>query len=192
MEICTLYNNTQQHNQLQTRNNTHIQQHKLRHQHRTLYINAWVISVPKLLQVVHATTGIDIVKNHYWTCLLGKSLRESFSRMSHEPHPQHIMDMAVADLCGPIYNYYVSVIVEVTTRRVFVRIIHKKSDTTQHITQWVTRAQTQTGKTLKRFHSDGGGEYISNQLKSFFNKQGTIMTTTTTVLRITSVHFDYR
>ena len=45
--------------------------------------------------------------------------------------------------------------------------------------KWNTYATTLTGKILKRFHSDGGGEYISNKLKSYFEKQGTIMTTTT-------------
>jgi chemotaxis protein histidine kinase CheA len=89
------------------------------------------------------------------------------------------MDIVVADLCGPIFHKYISLLIDVKTGTVFVDIINKKSETTQHVIRWDTHAKTQTGKVLKRFHSDGGGEYRSNLLKSYFAKQGTVMTTTT-------------
>ena len=134
-------------------------------------------------QITRATTGINI-GNKISTggcegCHLGKSHRLKFVDHNSEPKPESIMDMVVADLCGPIYGYYISGLIEVASGTVHVKIIKKKSDTAQDIMEWVTWAQTQTGKTLKRFHSDGGGEYISKELKAFFMKQGTTMTTTT-------------
>lgn len=139
------------------------------------------ISGPKLQQVIQASTGIELdSKTNIGVCEgchLGKSCRLKFAQ--HNNKLSSPMDMVVADLCGPIYGCYISGIIDVASGMVWVRIIKKKSYTSQHVMEWCTRAQTQTGKTLKRFHSDGGGEYLSNELKTFFMKQGTVMTTTT-------------
>ena len=64
---------------------------------------------------------------------------------------------------------------DVKSRYVWTRLIKKKSDAVQHVIDWNIEATTQTGRTLKRFHSDGGGEYVNEKLKQHFYKQGTIV-----------------
>ena len=145
------------------------------------------ISIGSLIKLKEAVTGIDIeevsIKHDIKSCecqgcMLGKSHRYKFSSHSEELAPTDTMDMTVSDLCGPIFRKYLSTIIDVNGM-VFLEILNKKSEAADQIMKWNTYATTQTGKVLKRFHSDGGGEYTSNRLKSFFEKQGTIMTTTT-------------
>ncbi|MEO5660525.1 MAG: reverse transcriptase domain-containing protein, partial [Polaromonas sp.] len=79
--------------------------------------------------------------------------------------------------CGPIQNHYISSIIDVHSAKVALSILQHKSDTAAQVKQWDITAKTQTGKPLRRFHTDGGTEYLP--LKKYFNEQGTIMTTTT-------------
>ena len=144
------------------------------------------ISHRKLIQVQQASTGIEITNINHNTedmvckgCALGKSHRHKFAQVSNEHEPSNIMDIMVADLCGPMYDHYMSLLIEVKSGNIFVKIIKLKSEAADHVIQCIRYAQTQTGKILKRFHSDGGGEYMSNKLKNYLQQQGTIMTTTT-------------
>jgi hypothetical protein len=143
------------------------------------------VGTAALIKIQHAVTGLenvdakDLSRITCHGCAVGRSHRYKFTSHNNEQTPTDKMDMVVADLCGPIFNKYISLIIDVRTGKVFINIINKKSETTPHVIQWDRHAKTQTGKILKRFHSDGGGEYRSNMLKSYFEKQGTIMTTTT-------------
>lgn len=144
------------------------------------------ISHRKLKQVLKASTGINVGDMDHnldgltcQGCALGKSHRHQFVQVNSEHLADNIMDMWVSDLCGPIYGQYISVIIDVKSRIIFIKIIAYKSDAVEHIIQCIRYAQTLTGKTLKRFHSDGGGEYNSNKLKTYLAQQGTIITTTT-------------
>ena len=140
------------------------------------------ISHQKLIQVIKAGTGIKVDDMDYNNdgiscqgCALGK-VRHRFAQINAEYLADSIMDMWVSDLCGPIYGRYISVIIDVKSRIIFLKIIMYKSDAVDHIIQCIRYAQTQTGKVLKRFHTDGGGEYSSNKLKTFLSQQGTIIT----------------
>ena len=110
-------------------------------------------------------------------CVLGRAHRQPFHSVSSEPPTTAIRDKAVGDLCGPIRNHYISSVIDVHSAKVAISILSHKSNTAEQVKQWDKTAKTQTGKPLKRFHTDGGTEYLP--LKKYFNEQGTIMTTTT-------------
>ena len=157
--------NTNKNIQNTKENKKEIENYQIYHASHDIAPSDLHISTHNMEQITRATTGINI-GNKISTggcegCHLGKSHSLKFVDHNSEPKPESIMDMVVADLCGPIYGYIISGLIEVASGAVHVKIIKKKSDTAQDIMECVTWAQTQTGKTLKRFHSDGGGEYIS-------------------------------
>ena len=112
-------------------------------------------------------------------CSLAKASRKNFTSSSSGPPLTSILEMFVADLCGPIFRQYISLIIDAHCGYIFIAILNKKSEAATQIMDSVRQAQTQTNRTLKHFHSDGGGEYHSNALLKFFKEQGTLVTTTT-------------
>ena len=104
------------------------------------------------------------------------------------------MDCVHGDLLGPfnvtIYGtqkervhslgggLYVLVLVEEYSKSVFVRILRHKSEASDEIIAVTEFLQTQTGKKLKWFHTDGAKDFINTKLKAFFRKHGTLLTPT--------------
>ena len=94
------------------------------------------------------------------------------------------MDIMVADVVGPIKNptyddkRYILQLVDVHSRRLFNAIMEHKNDSSGIIIRTIKNLQVQTGLKLKRFHSDGGGEFVNKELKLFFNENGTTQSTT--------------
>ena len=95
----------------------------------------------------------------------------------YRPPPPRIADK------GQVYEYfqpgkYLSTIIDEKSRKIFGYIISHKSDAAKHIMEWCSQAQVQTGKPLKQFHSDGGGEYSSTILLQYFKSKGIKVTKT--------------
>ena len=70
-----------------------------------------------------------------------------------------------------------STIIDERSRRIVGQLIKNKSDAAEGIIN-CTQAAVETGKPLKVFHSDGGGEYKSSKLLDYFKSAGTTVTTT--------------
>lgn len=149
----------------------------------------------KKLVESNAVDGLDVkvtvdTKCICEPCVLGKSHRKAFNSHMQEP-AKAIMDRAHADLAGPIYlnsdkevesfgGYrYLLAIIDEYARRIAAIALKNKSDACDQIIQWHKHAVVFTGKPLKEFHSDGGGEFISKKLENYFKDTGTRMTTTT-------------
>lgn len=101
-------------------------------------------------------------------------------------HVEETMDLWAADLMGPIKykshdsKKYVLVVMDVHSHHVFVVLLNKKSEATAALKCLIVQEQTQKGRTLKRLHTDGGGEFVNEEMKKFLEQQGTIQTWTTT------------
>ncbi len=137
------------------------------------------------------TANENIIPSICHGCALGKTHREPFtdhsSRISAKaPLARIFCDLSGpytvrdADGNGPIRGYkYLSVIVDEYTRYVEGRLLMYKSDATDHIKRWVVLAETHTGQKLKRFHSDGGGEYRNKVLIEWLTNRGVVIEATT-------------
>ncbi len=96
-----------------------------------------------------------------------------------------IMDVLVCDVMGPMKyptiggNKYILATLDVNSKCVSAYIMKKKSDVTNILMSTIKQLQTQTGKKLKRLHTDGGGEFVNGELDEFLKQNGTIHTTTT-------------
>lgn len=119
-------------------------------------------------------------------CIYGKSHRDSFGNsISDEYQAKEINDRAHADLYGPINvnsdgdpitllygGKYLLTITDEKSRKIFGFILRAKSDAEEHIISWCNQAMIKTGKPLKEFHSDDGGEFRSTKLSDYFKSKG--------------------
>lgn len=105
-----------------------------------------------------------------------------------------IMDCWWVDLIGPFSGIekgrrikgpsftghnYVLVVVDEYSRFVMVQPLQRKAHAADELILLIQLMYTKTGKPLKRFHSDGGGEFINNHFKQFLREKGIELTFTT-------------
>ena len=74
---------------------------------------------------------------------------------------------------------YALVVVDEWTHAVFVQLLKKKSEAAEELINLIKQLQIRTGRTLIRFHSDGGGEFIGDRLQVYLSTNGTRITHTT-------------
>lgn len=117
-------------------------------------------------------------------CLLGKSRRKAHNKiMRHDVHKPN--DKAVADVWGHVYiidprgerhKVWISVIVDVYSRNVDIRVCDTKGEASDHVLSYARRSEMKTGFKLKHFHSDNGPEYLRAQTQ--LKEKGTEVTST--------------
>src|SRR5699024_9390202 len=87
-----------------------------------------------------------------------------------------VLDRIHADLAGPFpescdgHCYYM-VIVDEYSRFSRTYPLRNKSDAAGRIIEFINWAENRTGKKVKEFKSDQGGEFSSTELKEFFNNR---------------------
>src|SRR6185312_15320969 len=145
----------------------------------------------ELLRGVNMDTIREVKKNKFCeSCVMGKSHREPFVGHLHQP-AKDIMDRWHGDLQGPIRveknqeavataggNLYWFNIIDEKSHKRLSRAIALKSSAADALIDMIKRAQVLTGKTLKEFHSDDGGEFRSDKLQRFLRDNGTKQTVT--------------
>ena len=97
---------------------------------------------------------------------------------------QHVLARVHADVCGPMPvpslggHRYMLVLVDEWSRMLFGFLLSRKSDAASRIMEWCRFAAVKQGRSVVEFHSDGGGEFVSVELKRFFTASGISATTT--------------
>src|SRR6185437_14992200 len=129
-------------------------------------------------------TILELGKEECVGCLKGKFIKSPTTGVI-DYGTTSIMDVMVADLIGPINtptydgNKYILQLIDVHSRRLFNAIMKHKDDSSNIIINTIKNLQVKTVLNLKKFHSDGGGEFINDELKLFFSENGTTQSTTT-------------
>ena len=133
----------------------------------------------------------DGVANHSHDCRgcsAGKAHRTRFgdhlnSRL--RAPASHPLARVTADLAGPYPTEsiggarYLLVIYDEYTEMGFVDFLAHKSDATKAIIKWCRQARTRHNRNVVTFHTDGGGEFINDELTKYFTSRGTTHTHTT-------------
>ena len=164
---------------------------RLGHQHSAVLANSNIMF--KL-----GVTQKDL--NHFHNCVcescaLGKSQRAPIGSFAD---PQYkatdVLGTISVDLVGPISlsqnksrvrtpttggSLYGLSVVDEFSRAVSIVLLKRKSDAADQLIPLINSLQVRTGRVLQRFHSDGGGEFVNEQMKSFFTNNGTRITHTT-------------
>ena len=117
-------------------------------------------------------------------CATGKATRRVFKKISTHDRASKPCERLYSDLKGPIEivekdeacgmfrGRYSSTIIDEDSRKIDLRMIMKKDHAVNHVKDYIPKAERITGNKVKWFHSDGGGEYINNELSEYFSKQG--------------------
>jgi hypothetical protein len=129
------------------------------------------------------------------TCIQGKSIRTAIHSVADSQYKvAEPLQCLHADLVGPLTttnksshprcatiggHLYALVVTDEATHAVFVRLLANKSDAGDELIKLIIHLQVRTGRTVERFHSDGGGEFRSSSFRSFLDQNGTRFTHTT-------------
>ena len=124
-------------------------------------------------------------------CEYGKGHRSAFKdKIDERYHARATMDRWHADLLtvntaddAVLESLdgikYASVVIDEWSGMVFLDVMKTKAETADLLIALHKRAVVQTGRPLKEFHSDGGGEYRSSKLLKHFADHGVTVTSTT-------------
>lgn len=112
------------------------------------------------------------------SCTLSKSVHKP-PKEKHR-RSKELFELIHSDIVGPIPttslggNQYFCTIIEDSTRYTWVYPLRKKSDVADKLENFVRHINTQFGLKIKRLRTDNGGEYISQTLKTFFERKGIV------------------
>lgn len=109
-------------------------------------------------------------------CLKGKQTRLPFD--VNGTRAKSILDIVHSDVCGPMPTkslggaHFFVTFIDDYSRKVFVKVIKKKSDVFDCFVDFKNLVEKQSAKKIKILRSDNGGEYCSNVFESFLKKHG--------------------
>jgi len=154
-----------------TKPNSHILWH-----HRLGHPNQKVLE-----SIQNHVIGIDInkVREPYSCegCIYAKSHRQPFPKVA-ENRADKPLERVHSDLLGPfpipslIGSRYIMTLIDDASRYAFVHFLEHKSDTFQAFTSFKTSVEQLIGQPIKIFRSDGGGEFVSHEMRDFLSRNG--------------------
>lgn len=133
------------------------------------------------LQVLRQiVTGLpDFSTEHHEVCqgcALGKYTKTAFP--SSDSRVGGVLDLVYSDVCGPMsavslsgYEYYVTFIDDFS-RKTWIYFMKTKGQVFSRFKELKALVENQTGRRIRVLRSDNGGEYTSNDFKSFCAQEG--------------------
>jgi len=141
------------------------------------------IGSPALRNLAKATTGttspIEMPKNCE-ICIQSKAI----AKISYIPMPRAsgYLEKVHSDICGPISpetttkkRYFISFIDDYS-RYSTISLISTRDEAFKAFKEWLIEAEKQSGKVLKRLHTDNAKEYKSSLFTDYFKARGIIFT----------------
>ena len=117
--------------------------------------------------------NIDFCKS----CVEGKIHRQPFPREGGKGSTK-LLGLVHSDVCGELNvkslggaKYFLT-FVDDNTRYVWVYLLKHKSEVFDKFLEWKALVENSSGHKLKALRTDNGGEYVSNEMKSFLKKEG--------------------
>ena len=141
----------------------------------------------------------DSVGSSCIVCKQGKTTRASVRQTADSQYKAtEPLQTLHADLVGPITTpiqthgkhktvscpamtgqVYSLIVTDEVTHAVFVFLLKKKSETTHYLLNLFKYLQVRTGRLIRRFHTDGGGEFRTTEFLTFLKQNGTEFTHST-------------
>lgn len=113
-------------------------------------------------------------------CMKGKTPNLPFYESEKPSSP---LDIIVSDVNGPLPptvggSRYFMVFVDINTDFTVVKFLKHKSEAKNHVKNFIEFTKTQLNKKMKVFRSDGGGEYVNQDLQEYLASEGVKFETT--------------
>ena len=116
--------------------------------------------------------------------MTGKCNRESCikCKLARKPFPPTIcrapepLQLVHSDICGPLETAigggrYILLFINDATRHTDEYILKYKSEALEKVKEWKALREQESGKQVKRFHTDGGGEYTSKKFAEYLKSE---------------------
>ena len=107
---------------------------------------------------------------------MGKYVKSTFHEK--ENHALMILERIHIDVCGPFsvasiveHRYYV-IFVDDFSHKCWILFLQKKDQTFSKFCEFKSLVKKELGKQVNALRSNNGGEYISNEFKDFFSREG--------------------
>ncbi|KAK4690598.1 putative transposase, partial [Phenoliferia sp. Uapishka_3] len=113
-------------------------------------------------------------------CSINKSIRQPHNG-DPTPHlPTGKLERVDIDLSGKLSvtsvrgNNYFMLIRDIGTRKPWVIFLKNKSETFREFVAWKTRVEKQSGKVVKKVHTDQGSEFLNGRWNDHFRREGIV------------------
>ena len=110
-------------------------------------------------------------------CIDGKHHQQPFPKTGGERSTE-LLGIVHSDVCGKIETkslggteYFVTFIDD-QSRYVWTYVLKHKSEVFKKFTEWKAMVERSSGMKLKKFRTDNGGEYTSNEFEEYLKKDG--------------------
>jgi hypothetical protein len=116
------------------------------------------------------------------SCIKCKLARKPFTpTTSRATEP---LQLVHSDICGPLETAigggrYMLLFIDDATRHTDEYILKYKSEALEKFKEWKALREKESGKQVKRFRTDGGGEYTSKKFAEYLKSEGILKETTT-------------
>jgi len=139
---------------------------------------------PKALEILPTITYAPKMtgKCDCESCIMCKLSRKPFTPMaSRGTEP---LQLVHSDICVPLETAigggrYMLLFIDDATRHTDEYILKYKSEALKKFKEWKALREQQSGKKVKRFRTDGGGEYTSKKFAEYLKSEGILKETTT-------------
>ena len=128
-------------------------------------------------QLVLGLPKLNIDKNTCSSCLLGKQSRRPFPSVSTY-RAETALELIHGDLCGPITpptagnNRYIFVLIDDYSRYMWSILLKEKSEAFEKFKIFKNMVEAETKTKIKTLRTDRGGEFTSNEFKSYCESSG--------------------
>jgi hypothetical protein len=127
--------------------------------------------------MVKGLPEIDHIEQVCEDCVLAKQKRAPFPQAA-KFQAKDQLKLVHGDLCGPITpptparNAYFLLLVDDMSRYMWLTLLHSKADAPTTIMSFQAKVEQETGKKLKVFRTDNGGELTSVQFGEYCAGEG--------------------
>lgn len=115
-------------------------------------------------------------------CAAGRQHKEAMT--GRRAKTVNLLENIRSDVCGPMETpaltgerYFVTFIDE-ASGRLALSLIHSKADVLEKFIAYPQRAEKDTGRKIKSFRTDGGGEYVNRRFTTYLREGGIVKVTT--------------
>ena len=124
---------------------------------------------------------LHLDEQHCLECLMGKHTAEPFPEHDKENSRKYLIGEKLhSDVCGPIMpaskeeKYYMATFIDNESDMSFAYVIHHKNEVKDCLGILLPFLERQTGNKLKCIQTDGGKEYLNNEVERYCQSNGII------------------